>query len=89
MSRFTYDPAGRTLDPASEKVVIEWATERDLCCHSAGSMTWDSNENLYFAVGDNTNSWESAGMSPIDERPDRHPQYDAQRSSCYTDDLSG
>lgn len=31
-------------------------------------MTWDSAENLYFAVGDNTGSGgDSAGMGPIDE----------------------
>ncbi len=71
-------------------MIIEWPTERNLCCHSAGSMTWDSNGNLYFAVGDNTNSGgDSAGMAPIDERTSRDPQYDAQRTSGNTNDLRG
>jgi type 1 glutamine amidotransferase/PKD repeat protein len=86
ISRFTFN--GNTL--SAERTVIEWPTERDLCCHSAGSMTWDSAENLYFAVGDNTNSGgDSAGMAPIDERTSRNPQYDAQRTAGNTNDLRG
>ncbi|MEU8384789.1 PQQ-dependent sugar dehydrogenase, partial [Streptosporangium sp. NPDC048865] len=56
ISRFTFNTTTNVLDPASEDMIIEWPTERELCCHSAGSMSWDSNDNLYFAVGDNTNS---------------------------------
>ncbi|MFG1878213.1 carbohydrate-binding protein [Sphaerisporangium sp. NPDC049003] len=90
ISRFTFNTSANVLDPASEDMIIEWPTERDLCCHSAGSMTWDSNDNLYFAVGDNTNSGgDSAGMAPIDERTSRNPQYDAQRTSGNTNDLRG
>ncbi|MEK8106202.1 hypothetical protein NKG94_15340 [Micromonospora sp. M12] len=90
ISRFTFNPSTLVLDPASETKLIEWPTERRLCCHSAGSMTWDSNENLYFAVGDNTNSGgDSAGMAPIDERTSRDAQYDAQRTSGNTNDLRG
>jgi glucose/arabinose dehydrogenase/PKD repeat protein len=90
ISRFTFNATTNVLDPASEDMIIEWPTERNLCCHSAGSMTWDSNNNLYFAVGDNTNSGgDSAGMAPIDERTTRDPQYDAQRTSGNTNDLRG
>ncbi|WP_083929654.1 discoidin domain-containing protein [Catelliglobosispora koreensis] len=90
ISRFTFNPTTNVLDPASEDMIIEWPTERRLCCHSAGSMTWDSNNNLYFAVGDNTNSGgDSAGMAPIDERTSRDAQYDAQRTSGNTNDLRG
>ena len=90
ISRFTFDRNTNTLTPASEDMIIEWPTERDLCCHSAGSMSWDSTGNLYFAVGDNTNSGgDSAGMAPIDERTSRNPQYDAQRTAGNTNDLRG
>ncbi|MFC4021760.1 PQQ-dependent sugar dehydrogenase [Micromonospora sp. GCM10011542] len=90
ISRFTFNPSTLLLDPTSEDVLIEWPTERDLCCHSAGSMSWDTAGNLYFAVGDNTNSGgDSAGMAPIDERTSRNPQYDAQRTSGNTNDLRG
>jgi glucose/arabinose dehydrogenase len=90
ISRFTFNPATNTLDPASDDMIIEWPTQRDLCCHSAGSMSWDTAGNLYFAVGDNTNSGgDSAGMAPIDERTSRNPQYDAQRTAGNTNDLRG
>ncbi|MDX3852782.1 PQQ-dependent sugar dehydrogenase [Streptomyces sp. AK02-01A] len=90
ISRFTFDRTTNTISPASEDMIIEWPTERELCCHSAGSMSWDSAGNLYFAVGDNTNSGgDSAGMAPIDERPERSPQYDAQRTSGNPNDLRG
>ncbi|GAA4194551.1 hypothetical protein GCM10022252_39120 [Streptosporangium oxazolinicum] len=90
ISRFTFNTSTNVLDPGSEDMIIEWPTERELCCHSAGSMSWDSNNNLYFAVGDNTNSGgDSAGMAPIDERTSRNPQYDAQRTSGNTNDLRG
>ena len=75
------------LDPASEDMIIEWPTERRLCCHSAGSMTWDTAGNLYFAVGDNTNSGgDSAGMAPIDERtePGRAVRRPAHRRATPT-----
>jgi len=88
ISRFTFNRTTNTL--SAEDMIIEWPTERDLCCHSAGSMSWDTNGNLYFAVGDNTNSGgDAAGMAPIDERASRHPQYDAQRTSGNTNDLRG
>ncbi|WP_214103606.1 galactose-binding domain-containing protein [Acrocarpospora catenulata] len=90
ISRFTFNTSTNVLDPAGEVKIIEWPTERNLCCHSAGSMSWDTNNNLYFAVGDNTNSGgDSAGMAPIDERTSRDPQYDAQRTSGNTNDLRG
>ncbi|WP_083950099.1 discoidin domain-containing protein [Herbidospora yilanensis] len=88
ISRFTFTTGTNTL--TGEDMIIEWPTERNLCCHSAGSMSWDGNGNLYFAVGDNTNSGgDSAGMAPIDERTSRDPQYDAQRTSGNTNDLRG
>ena len=90
ISRFTFNTSTNVLDAASEDMIIEWPTERRLCCHSAGSMTWDTSNNLYFAVGDNTNSGgDSAGMAPIDERTSRDAQYDAQRTSGNTNDLRG
>jgi glucose/arabinose dehydrogenase/PKD repeat protein len=90
ISRFTFNSTNNTMPVSSELKLIEWPTQRDLCCHSAGSMTWDTAGNLYFAVGDNTNSGgDSAGMAPIDERTSRNSQYDAQRTSGNTNDLRG
>ncbi|MFY1634308.1 ThuA domain-containing protein [Solwaraspora sp. WMMB335] len=86
LSRFTV--AGDTIDPASERVVLQVDTQRNTCCHAGGSMTFDSAGNLYLATGDNTNPFESDAFTPIDERPGRQ-DYDAQRSSGNTNDLRG
>src|SRR3954447_23118001 len=53
-SRFTYDPATKSLVPGSEKVLISWMTQVYSCCHVGSSMAWDSAGNLYITNGDNT-----------------------------------
>ncbi len=88
LSRFTLKPDG-TLDPASEKVVLEVPNDRGQCCHVGGDIDFDAAGNLYLTTGDDTNPFESVGYSPIDERADRNPQFDAQRSSANTNDLRG
>jgi glucose/arabinose dehydrogenase/PKD repeat protein len=86
LSRFTLN--GDTVDLASEKVLLDVVTQRDLCCHVGGDLGFDSKGNLYLSTGDNTNSWASSGYTPIDERPGRGP-FDAQKSSANTNDLRG
>ncbi|MDX3850120.1 carbohydrate-binding protein [Streptomyces sp. AK02-01A] len=88
LSRFTLKTDG-TLDMASEKVVLEVANDRGQCCHVGGDIDFDAAGNLYLTTGDDTNPFESSGYSPIDERTDRNPQFDAQRSSGNTNDLRG
>ncbi|MCF4122281.1 ThuA domain-containing protein [Antribacter sp. KLBMP9083] len=88
VSRFTYDPATRTLPVASEAVVLKITTQRETCCHAGGDMQFDPDGNLYVVTGDNTNPFESAGYAPIDERPGRQ-NYDAQRTSANSADLRG
>ncbi|MCP2163507.1 PKD domain-containing protein [Goodfellowiella coeruleoviolacea] len=86
LSRLTL--TGNTIDPASEQVILEVPTQRDLCCHVGGDIDFDSKGNLLLSTGDNTNSWASDGYTPIDERPGRAP-FDAQKSSANTNDLRG
>ena len=62
---------GDTLDMASEKIVLVIPTQRQECCHSAGSLFMHTNGDLYISVGDNTNPFDSSGFDPIDERPGR------------------
>ncbi|MFC9606102.1 PQQ-dependent sugar dehydrogenase [Streptomyces niveus] len=88
LSRFTLKADG-TLDTTSEKVVLEVPNDRGQCCHVGGDIDFDAQGNLYLTTGDDTNPFESAGYSPIDERADRNPQFDAQRSSGNTNDLRG
>jgi cytochrome c len=86
LARFTV--VGDRLDPASKKVFLRFETQRDLCCHSAGSLAFGPDGNLYISTGDNTYPFASQGYAPIDETPGRWA-YDAQRSSGNTNDLRG
>ncbi|MEV4834539.1 carbohydrate-binding protein [Nonomuraea sp. NPDC049486] len=88
LSRFTLK-ADDTLDMASEKVVLRVQNDRGQCCHVGGDIDFDAAGNLYLTTGDDTNPFESSGYSPLDERTNRNPQYDAQRSSANTNDLRG
>ncbi|HLL35642.1 MAG TPA: PQQ-dependent sugar dehydrogenase, partial [Streptomyces sp.] len=88
LSRFTLR-ADNTLDPASEKVVLEVPNDRGQCCHVGGDIDFDAAGNLHLTTGDDTNPFDSAGYAPIDERTNRNPQFDAQRSSANTNDLRG
>jgi len=76
------------IDLPSEKVVLKYATQRSLCCHTGGSMRWDDKGNLYISVGDNSSPFASDGFDPIDEIPGREG-FDAQRSAGNTNDLRG
>ncbi len=86
VSRFTLK--GDQLDLASAKAVIDIKTQREQCCHVGGSLGFDSKGNLYIAIGDNTNPFDSEGYSPHDERTGRSP-WDAQKSSANMNDLRG
>ncbi|MER6826207.1 lectin [Streptosporangium sp. NPDC000563] len=88
LSRFTLR-SDETLDTASEKVVLRVANDRGQCCHAGGDIDFDAQGNLYLTTGDDTNPFESSGYSPLDERTNRNPQYDAQRSAGNTNDLRG
>ena len=74
------------LMPGSEKIVLEIPTQREVCCHTGGGMTWDQAGDLYLAVGNNTGN--VAEKSQTDERPDRK-NWDDQRGSGNTNDLRG
>ncbi|MFI6633016.1 PQQ-dependent sugar dehydrogenase [Nonomuraea fuscirosea] len=88
LSRFTLR-TDDTLDLSSEKVVLRVQNDRGMCCHVGGDIDFDAAGNLYLTTGDDTNPFESAGYSPLDERTGRNPQYDAQRSAANTNDLRG
>ncbi len=88
LSRFVLK-TDRTLDLASEKVVLRVVNDRGQCCHVGGDLDFDAAGNLYLTTGDDTNPFQSDSYSPIDERTNRNPQFDAQRSSANTNDLRG
>ncbi|GAB2832477.1 PQQ-dependent sugar dehydrogenase [Streptomyces daliensis] len=88
LSRFTLNKDG-TLDKASEKKVLDVPANRGLCCHVGGDIAFDAKGNLLLSTGDDSNPFQSDGYTPIDERADRNPGFDAQRSSGNTNDLRG
>ncbi len=86
VSRYTL--VGDKLDLSTEKALLDIPTQREECCHVGGSLGFDKDGNLYIAIGDNTNPFDSDGFSPHDERPGRAP-WDAQKSSANMNDLRG
>ncbi|WP_324650820.1 ThuA domain-containing protein [Georgenia sp. H159] len=78
-----------TLDLASEQEILEVEADRGICCHAGGEIDFDAQGNLWLSTGDDTNPFASNGYTPIDEREDRNPAFDAQRSSANTNDLRG
>jgi glucose/arabinose dehydrogenase len=87
LARLLFD--GMQLDLASEQIILRVPVDRGICCHVGGQIDFDANGNLYLSTGDDTNPFASGGYAPLDERPERHPAYDAQRSAANSDDLRG
>ncbi|MDX3070363.1 PQQ-dependent sugar dehydrogenase, partial [Streptomyces sp. ND04-05B] len=88
LSRFVLKADG-TLDKASEKKVLDVPASRGICCHVGGDIDFDAAGNLYLSTGDDSNPFQSDGFTPIDERANRNPAFDAQRTSGNTNDLRG
>jgi glucose/arabinose dehydrogenase len=87
LSRFRL--TGATLDLRTEQRVLDVPVDRGICCHVGGDIVFDAQGHLYLSTGDDTNPFFSDGYTPIDERADRNPAFDAQRSSGNTNDLRG
>lgn len=93
LSRFTF--INDTLDVATEKVVLEVRSQRDICCHTGGSIAFGPDKLLYFSAGDNSTPFDekgvpyvNSGFGPMNDIPG-HQQYDARRSAGNTNDLRG
>ncbi|WP_416864102.1 MAG: ThuA domain-containing protein [Imperialibacter sp.] len=93
LSRFKF--VDDKIDVASEKVVLQFYSQRGICCHTGGSIAFDKDGLLYVSAGDNSTPFNEPGgkyvnngFGPLDDRPG-HEQYDARRSSGNADDLRG
>ncbi|MDA7866522.1 PQQ-dependent sugar dehydrogenase [Verrucomicrobia bacterium] len=69
----------------SERIMLEWPAQREICCHTGGGMAWDSDGNLYLTVGNNRGNNIPAHT---DERPGRE-NWDDQSGSANTNSLEG
>lgn len=88
LSRFVLKTDG-TLDAASETKILDVPATRGICCHVGGDIDFDAAGNLYLSTGDDSNPFQSDGFTPIDERANRNPVFDAQRTAGNTNDLRG
>ncbi|MDQ6481404.1 PQQ-dependent sugar dehydrogenase [Dyadobacter sp. LHD-138] len=73
------------LVESSKKTVLEVETQREVCCHTGGGMTWDKAGNLFLTVGNNTGNQKAA---QTDEREGRS-SWDDQGHAGNTNDLRG
>lgn len=95
LSRFVF--ANDKIDLKSEKVILDVASQREICCHTGGSIAFGKDHTLYLSTGDNSTPFDQPNakgkpninsFAPIDDR-EGNKQWDARRSASNTNDLRG
>jgi glucose/arabinose dehydrogenase/cytochrome c551/c552 len=93
LSRFSF--TNDTLDTKSEKVVLEVHTQREICCHTGGSIAFGKDHELFVSTGDNSTPFDEHdqkynlhAFAPLDDRPGFRA-YDSRRGAGNTNDLRG
>lgn len=93
LSRFVFK--NDKIDLGSEKIILQFYSQREICCHTGGSIAFGKDRMLFLSAGDNTTPFDEPGQKfvhkgygPLDDRPG-HLQYDGARSAGNTNDLRG
>ena len=93
LSRFTFN--NDTIDNSSEKIVLQFYDQREICCHTGGSIAFGKDRTLFVSTGDNSTPFDepnqkfvSHGFAPLNDAPG-HLQFDARRTAGNTNDLRG
>jgi len=84
------------LDLATEQKIMKVEVNRGACCHVAGDIAFDSQNNLWMVTGDDTpaGGGGSGGFAPFNDMVTstgllNAPHVDARRSALNTNDLRG
>lgn len=93
LSRFKYKDG--KWDMGSEQIILDVYSQRNICCHTGGSIAFDKEGNLFLSTGDNSTPFNQPnskytlnGYAPVDGR-EGNKQWDARRSSGNSNDLRG
>lgn len=93
LSRFKFKDG--VWDMNSEEIILVLYSQRQICCHTGGSIAFGPDGDLFLSTGDNSTPfnqpntpYKNSGYAPLDGR-DGNKQYDARRSSGDANDLRG